>query len=59
MAVDLPLTDFVKPGMRGSEVVSEALRMHPEAHVIVMSGYADRGMQTEEKQMKYTFLQNL
>jgi DNA-binding NtrC family response regulator len=45
------------PGMRGSEVASEVLRMHPEARVIVMPGYADRDMQTEEGQMKYTFLQ--
>lgn len=55
--VDLLLTDFIMPGMRGSEVASEVLRMHPEARVILMSGYADRDTQTDEGQMKYTFLQ--
>lgn len=55
--VEVLLTDFIMPGRRGPEVAEDVLKIHPGARVIMMSGYADRDMQSEEGQMKYTFLQ--
>jgi len=40
--IDVLLSDFIMPGMRGPEVAAEVLRMHPGTRVILMSGYADR-----------------
>ena len=38
--LDLVLTDVVMPGDGGPAVVDEARRVHPEARVLYMSGYA-------------------
>jgi len=34
------LTDIVMPGLRGPELAQQVAQIHPEAHVIFMSGYA-------------------
>ena len=51
--LDLVLTDVVMPGEGGRAVVEEARRVHPEARVLYMSGYAsdtlgERGVLTAE-----------
>jgi CheY-like chemotaxis protein len=37
--VDLLLTDLVMPGMSGREVAQVVTQMHPDTHVVYMSGY--------------------
>ena len=51
--LDLVLTDVVMPGDGGRAVAEEARRVHPEARVLYMSGYAsdtlgERGILTAE-----------
>jgi len=55
--IDLLLTDFIMPGMRGPEVAREVLKVYPEARVIFMSGYADREMDIGDLQITKQFLQ--
>ena len=38
--IDVLLTDVVMPGLRGTELARQVEAMHPEIHVIYMSGYA-------------------
>jgi len=40
--IHLLLTDVVMPGMNGPALAAEVTRMHPEAKVLYMTGYADR-----------------
>ncbi len=39
--IHLLLADFILPGMRADELASRAVKMHPEARVLYMSGYTD------------------
>ena len=39
--IHLLLADFILPGMRGDELASRAVKRHPEARVLYMSGYTD------------------
>lgn len=55
--IDLLLTDFIMPGMRGPEVAAEIRKKHPQTRVIFMSGYADRELQVENAEQKHYFLQ--
>ena len=55
--IDVLLTDYIMPGMRGPEVAEEVLKVHPQVRVILMSGYADRDLGTAEEHLKHTFLQ--
>ena len=38
--IDLLLTDVVMPGLKGPEVATRLLAVHPETRVVFMSGYA-------------------
>ena len=38
--IDVLLTDIVMPGLRGTELARKVEDLHPEVHVIYMSGYA-------------------
>jgi CheY-like chemotaxis protein len=38
--IDLVLTDLVMPGMKGPEVASALLRLHPESRILYMTGYS-------------------
>ena len=38
--IDVLLTDVVMPGLRGTELARMVEELHPEVHVIYMSGYA-------------------
>ena len=40
-ALHVLLTDVVMPGMSGPQLAAEVARLHPEASVVYMSGYAD------------------
>ncbi len=40
-AIDLIITDVVLPGMSGLELLERVARIHPEARMIAMSGYAN------------------
>ncbi len=40
-SIDLILTDIVMPGLRGPELVEQALKSHPHARVVYISGYSD------------------
>jgi PAS domain S-box-containing protein len=47
--LDMVLTDVVMPGLSGPDLVSQLRNLHPEIHVLYMSGYAsefvlDRGL---------------
>jgi two-component system, cell cycle sensor histidine kinase and response regulator CckA len=55
--IDLLLTDFIMPGMRGPQVAAEVLKTNPQAAVIFMSGYVDRDLKAESAQFKHSFLQ--
>ncbi len=39
--IDLLITDYLMPGMRGSELVEEARRLRPGLPVLLMTGYAN------------------
>ena len=39
-SIDVLLTDMVMPGLRGTQLANEIQKLHPETHVIFMSGYA-------------------
>jgi DNA-binding response OmpR family regulator len=39
---DLGIFDIRMPGMNGVQAFLEIKRRHPEAHIIMMSGYADQ-----------------
>jgi PAS domain S-box-containing protein len=39
----LLLTDVVMPRMRGTALMAEVRKIHPEARVVLMSGYPDQG----------------
>ena len=43
-AIDLILADVVLPGIDGREFVERALKLHPEAKVLFMSGYTSDAM---------------
>ncbi|MGB7729351.1 MAG: PAS domain S-box protein [Candidatus Acidiferrum sp.] len=55
--IDLILADFILPGLRGLEVAAKVLDIHPNARVILMSGYADRDLAAGDEQLKYHFVQ--
>ncbi|HEX6218837.1 MAG TPA: ATP-binding protein, partial [Sphingomicrobium sp.] len=38
---DLIITDYLMPGLRGSDVVEEARRLHPGLPALLMTGYAN------------------
>jgi len=38
--IDVLLTDIVMPGLRGTELARKVEELHPDVHVIYMSGYA-------------------
>lgn len=42
--IDLGIFDIRMPGMNGVEAFLEVRRRHPEAHVLMMSGYADESL---------------
>ena len=39
--IHLMLSDVVMPGMQGTDLAEEALRLRPELKVILMSGYSE------------------
>ena len=39
--VDLLITDYLMPGMRGSELVEDALNLRPGLPVLLLTGYAN------------------
>ncbi len=41
ISIDLMLSDVVMPGMQGTDLAMEALRLRPEMKVILMSGYSE------------------
>jgi PAS domain S-box-containing protein len=43
-AIQLLLTDIVMPEMSGPEVAKQLLAIHPEMHVLYMSGYAENAI---------------
>lgn len=55
--IDLVLADFILPGLRGLEVAAKVLEIHPNARVILMSGYADRDLSAGDEKLKYHFVQ--
>ncbi len=55
--IHLILADFILPGLRGLEVAAKVLEIHPNARVILMSGYADRDLTSGNEQPKYRFIQ--
>ena len=55
-ALDILLTDIVMPGLRGSELARRVREVHPEAHVIFMSGDAE-GLPETQLHANATFLQ--
>jgi two-component system cell cycle sensor histidine kinase/response regulator CckA len=40
-AIDLVLTDVVMPRMRGPELAARVRQRHPDARILLMSGYPD------------------
>ena len=42
--IDLGIFDIRMPGMNGVEAFLEVRRRHPDARVLMMSGYADEGL---------------
>jgi two-component system, cell cycle sensor histidine kinase and response regulator CckA len=46
-AIDLLLTDVVMPRMLGNEVAEHVQELHPEIHVLFMSGYAQPALGPE------------
>ena len=38
---DLMITDYLMPGMRGSELIEEAKRLRPDLKVLLLTGYAN------------------
>lgn len=55
--IDVLLTDYIMPGLRGPEVAAEVLKLHPHARVLLMTGYADRSQGAEEDQRIHHVLQ--
>lgn len=41
---DLGIFDIRMPGMNGVQAFLEIKKRHPDAHIIMMSGYADEGL---------------
>lgn len=39
--IDLLITDYLMPGIRGSELIEEAKRLRPELKVLLLTGYAN------------------
>jgi len=45
--IDILLTDVVMPELRGPQLARQIRDLHPNIHVIYMSGYAEGGMDQE------------
>ena len=45
--VDVLLTDVVMPGLSGVELATEAVRRHPDLHVVLMTGYLSRAEEAQ------------
>jgi PAS domain S-box-containing protein len=54
--IDILLTDIVMPGLRGTELARRVTKMHPDIHVVYMSGYAE-GFPEAEVPANSVFLQ--
>jgi CheY-like chemotaxis protein len=55
--IHLMLSDVVMPGMQGTDLAEEALRLRPGLKVILMSGYSDRRVMDQVlSQKEITFL---
>jgi CheY-like chemotaxis protein len=39
--IDLLITDYLMPGMRGSELIEEARRLRPDLKALLLTGYAN------------------
>src|SRR6185295_5557578 len=46
--IDLLVTDMVMPGITGLKLIEEFSPLHPEAGILVMSGYNDAGLSDAE-----------
>ncbi|HWX53082.1 MAG TPA: response regulator [Verrucomicrobiae bacterium] len=55
--IDVLLTDLVMPGIHGSEIAVRLKQAHPNAKVILMSGYSDQAVQVEALGPDTLFLQ--
>jgi two-component system cell cycle sensor histidine kinase/response regulator CckA len=45
--IDVPLTDVVMPGLRGTNLAKEVLALRPEIQIIYISGYAQNLNETQ------------
>jgi PAS domain S-box-containing protein len=54
--IHILLSDVVMPEMTGPDFARAALGVHPEAQVIFISGYSDRGVDTFDLKVKPTIL---
>jgi CheY-like chemotaxis protein len=55
--IDLLLTDYIMPGLRGPRLGTLAMRQQPNLRIISMSGYPDRVTQIPDSCKTITFLQ--
>jgi CheY-like chemotaxis protein len=55
--LDILLTDIVMPGLRGPELARRVTQIHPQIHVVYMSGYAE-GFPEAQLPPNSIFLQN-
>ena len=51
--VDIVISDVVMPGISGPETVTEILKIHPEAKVIFVSGYAEEVFHNQHKSINF------
>jgi hypothetical protein len=55
--IDLLLTDYIMPGLRGPRLGTLAMRQQPNLRIRCMSGYPDRATQIPDSCRTVTFLQ--